>query len=132
MAEVYRNYGGRSMEKGLARHPGVQDYMVEATFEIGVRAEDLLLEHRQEGHASIEIENGRVDHYVILSDERGQKAALSIEYGRDAYDVTWEDKDGEEHTYTVGAMAGLYILHQAAHLRGGRKGKVKLPDVKLK
>lgn len=128
MAEIYRNMGGRSLEKGLAVMPEVQDYLDFATFEIAVRAEELLLQHRQEGHAAIEVENGKVDHYVILSDERGQKAAMSIEYGRSGYTRTMVDKNGNQFQVDVGPMDGLYILHQAAHLRGGHKAKVKFRD----
>jgi len=128
MAEVYKNMGGRKMEKALAVMDGVQDELDARTFEIAVRAEELLLQHRQEGHATIEVEEGRVDHYVILSDERGQKAALSIEYGRAAHTKTVEDDDGNEFEVEVGGMEGLYILHEATRLPKKRKGKVRFRE----
>jgi hypothetical protein len=119
VAEVYRRIGGRVIQKYLALEPGVQEEMAKRAFEIEARAEQLLLEHREEGHAQIEIEHGNVDWYVVLSDERGDKAALSIEYGRQA---GFDPKTGR----SWGEMAGLYILHQAAHLPIVKKGKVRL------
>jgi hypothetical protein len=118
MALVYRSVGGRKVTKVIANNEGVQDELERRTFEIAARAEVLLLEHRREGTAEIDIEHGDVDWYVILCDDRGQKAALSIEYGRAARvdPETGEAKD---------AMDGLYILHKATHLPVKRKGKVR-------
>ncbi len=108
----------------VASHDGVQDYMDEFIFELGVRAEELLLEERMKptytgtGDVEIEIEQGDVDRYLILSDERGQKAALSIEFGRQAY----VDDDGEKK----GAMEGLFILARATGMRKKKGKKVRL------
>lgn len=58
----------------------------------------------------LSLDTGRIDSYVILTDTKnGQKGAMSIEYGRDEYEM--ERADGS--TYTVGAMSGKFILHKA-------------------
>jgi hypothetical protein len=54
----------------------------------------------------------------VLSDEHGQKAALSIEYGRAAH---IDEKTGEEK----GAMDGLYVLHRATNLPPSRHSKIR-------
>lgn len=119
MATVYRSVKGRKLTRVIALNEGVQSELEFKTFEMAVRAEEALIEHRQEGHAAIEIEHGDVDWYLVLSDERGQKAAMSIEYGRQAY---IDPDTGEEK----GAMDGLFILHSATHLPKKSKGKVRL------
>ncbi|QDP44216.1 tail completion or Neck1 protein [Streptomyces phage Celia] len=126
MAKIYRSVGGRKFEQYIAMLPEVQAELDRRTFEIGIRAEELLAQHRLTGDASIEIESGKIDRYVILSDDRGQKAALSIEYGRQAYTVTRKDKFGNEFEVEVGAMDGLYILATASHLPKKRKGRVRI------
>jgi hypothetical protein len=109
MAHIYRTVKGRKIEKFLAEMSGVQDELDNRAFDASVRARAALLQHRQEGHAEIEVDRGRVDRYVTLSDERGLKAAMSIEYGRAGY----IGDDGRVH----GAMAGLFILHDAFNLQ---------------
>lgn len=118
MATIYRAVGGRRITKVLAVEAGVQDELARRAFEMAARAAANLAEHRSKGDAAIDIEHGDVDWYVILSDERGQKAALSIEYGRAAHidPVTGETKD---------AMDGLFILHDATHLPRQHKGRVR-------
>lgn len=118
MAMIYQRVGGRKLVKVLALNEGVQDELERRTFEIAARAEVLLLEHRQEGDAEIDIEHGKVDWYVILADDRGQNATLSIEFGRAAQ---VDPETGEEKA----AMDGLYILHRATHLPVKRKGGVR-------
>jgi hypothetical protein len=110
----------------VARHKDVQDELERVTFEIAVRAEEILVQHRADGHSQIEVEEGRIDKYVVLSDERGQKAALSIEYGRQAYTVKRQDRYGNEFEVEIPAMDGLYVLATASGLPKKRKGKVKL------
>lgn len=110
----------------LSRHKDVQDELERVVFEIAVRAEEILVQHRADGDSSIEVEEGDVDKYIVLSDERGQKAALSIEYGREAYTVTRKDRFGNEFEAEVPAMDGLYVLATASGLPKKRKGKVKL------
>ncbi|MCP3755759.1 DUF5403 family protein [Streptomyces sp. TBY4] len=126
MAKVYKSVGGRQLTKILALNEAVQAELDVRTFEIAVRAEELLVQHRADGHAQIDIDEGKVDRFVVLSDERGQKAALSIEYGRQASVVVRKDKDGNDYFDVVPPMDGLYILATAAHLQKKRKGKVKV------
>lgn len=125
MATIYRSVKGRPIAKFIALMDEVQDELDNRTFEIAVRAEEALLQHRFEGHAAIEVDKGKVDRYVTLSDERGQKAAMSIEYGRSAYTVERTAPDGSKYEVEVGAMEGLFILHNAAHLQKKRTNKVK-------
>lgn len=107
MAEVYKAVRGQKITKFIAREarPAVES----AVLEIGTRAEGLLAEHHHSGDAYIDVGMGRIDGYVILNDERGQLAAMSIEYGR------------QPNEHGRGGMAGLFILHRAAHLQ--RKGR---------
>lgn len=122
MAKVYA-----STNKIAAQHSATQGELENRAFEVGVRAEQILIAHRMDGHSEITVEHGDIDYYVVLSDERGQKAALSIEYGREAgeYDVR-DPETGEMVTREYGAMDGLYVLAEASHLPKKRKGKVKL------
>ncbi|MFJ6183764.1 DUF5403 family protein [Streptomyces sp. NPDC092295] len=122
MAKVYLR-----TNKIVAQHAAVQAELENRAFEVGVRAEQILVEHRQDGHAEIDIEHGDIDYYVVLSDERGQKAALSIEYGREAGEYEVRDPEtGEMITVEYGAMDGLYVLATASHLPKRRKGRVNL------
>lgn len=109
MAYVYKGWDGRPISEQIALLDGVQAVLEAKAFEIGVRAEEILLHHRQEGHAQILLMEGDIDHYVVLDDERGMDAALSIEFGRAGY---IDPETGK----VVGAMEPLYILTQAAHL----------------
>jgi hypothetical protein len=106
MAQVYKRIKGRKIEKVMALQEDVQDALDRESFRMAVKAEHLLLAHRHEGHARIELDEGRIDRYVVLSDERGLKAAMSIEYGRRP------DDEGN------GGMEGLRILHRATGLGG--------------
>lgn len=112
-------------------------------FEIGIRAEELLLAHRAEGIAHIEVEEGGVDKYVVLADsntsnQRENKSqqyansAASIEFGRSAYTTTRKDKYGNEFEVEVGAMDGLFILTQASNLPKRQRPRVKVPSTKAK
>lgn len=122
MAKVYQR-----TPKIVAQHAAVQGELERRTFEVAVRAEQLLIEHRQDGHAEIGIEHGDIDYYVVLSDERGQKAALSIEYGRQAgQDIRVNKKTGELEVVEWSDSEGLFILAEASHLPKKRKGKVDL------
>ncbi|MEU5427618.1 DUF5403 family protein [Streptomyces olivoreticuli] len=125
MAVVYSSVGGRKLTKVLALNEGVQAELDRRTFEIAVRAEEILVQHRADGHAQIEVDTGTVDRFVVLSDERGQKAAMSIEYGRAASVVVREDRHGNKFLAAIPEMDGLYILATASHLPKKRKGKVK-------
>lgn len=110
MAYVYKGLDGKKLEKVIAELPGVQAELDRQLFEAKVKAEAELKAHRHDGHSEIETEKGDIDRYLILSDDRGQKAAMSIEYGRQA-------------TETNAGMEGLFILHKAVRQKpGGLKG----------
>ncbi|PHQ49473.1 hypothetical protein BLA24_25895 [Streptomyces cinnamoneus] len=126
MAKVYQSVNGRKIEKYVAVNEGVQAELTARAFEIAVRAEEILVQHRADGHAEIDVEAGDNNRYVILSDDRGQKAALSIEYGRAESVIVRKDRDGGKYLDVLPAMDGLYILATASNLPKKRKGKVKL------
>jgi hypothetical protein len=141
MAYIYKGLNGKNMAEFIASLDAVQAEVDERAFEIGVRAEELLLHHRVEGIAQIEIAKGDIDAYVVLSDANGTNAktnsnsALSIEFGRQAYDVEVIDGQGKVvDEYTVGAMEGLHILEEASHLpkKQGPKAEPKKRKVKIK
>jgi Family of unknown function (DUF5403) len=58
--------------------------------------------HRDTGAAEIVTTQGAVDAYSVLSDDRGQRAAMSIEFGRRPNPRTGR-----------GGMVGLFVLHRA-------------------
>jgi hypothetical protein len=141
MAYIYKGLNGKNMAEFIASLPEVQAEVDQRAFEIGVRAEELLLAHRVDGIAQIDIAKGDIDAYVVLSDANGTNAksnsnsALSIEFGRQAYDVEVVDSQGKVvNEYTVGAMEGLHILEEASHLprKNGPKAKAKKRKVKIR
>ena len=119
MAVIYRYVDGVKLEKAIALNEGVQWELETRQLEIALRAEALLAEHRVEGHAEITVDDGEIDKYVTLSDDRGDHAALSIEYGRQA-------RIDPETGIAYGEMEGLYILHRASNLPKRRRAKVKI------
>lgn len=124
MAELYAKVRGRELQEFVARIGPVQAELERRAFEVGVRAEERLLEHRLQGHASIDVFTlGNIDHYVALDDTAGDQAALSIEYGRAGY---IDPETGE----TYGAMEGLFILTEASNLRRDRSRR--LPKVRAR
>lgn len=82
MAEVYRYVNGVKFEKFLALEPGVQRSTYGHARAAAELAQGVLDEHAAQGHSYITMEHGDVDWYVVLNDERGQRAAAAIEYGR--------------------------------------------------
>jgi len=105
MAFVYDN---KKTRRQIALTQEAQDGLDRAALRAGIKAEAILKGHRHDGHARIEVEEGSVDRYVTLSDERGLKAALSIEYGRMPHtDLSTEEKRTDK------GMEGLFILHKA-------------------
>ncbi|MFH8414359.1 DUF5403 family protein [Streptomyces collinus] len=141
MAYIYRGLDGKNMAEFIASLPEVQGEVDNRAFEIGVRAEELLLQHRVEGVAQIEIAKGDIDAYVVLADangtnsKSGANSAASIEFGRSAYDVEVVDETGKVvDEYTVGAMEGLHILSRASHLpkKSGQRVKGKKRRIKAK
>ncbi|MEU8835194.1 DUF5403 family protein [Streptomyces sp. NBC_01230] len=140
MAYIYKGLNGKTMGDIIASLPEVQAEVDDRAFEIGVRAEELLIQHKAEGVAQIEIAKGDIDAYVVLADANGTNAksgansAASIEFGRSAYDVEVVDQQGHYVTeYTVGAMQGLHILEEASHLpkKSGPKVKVKRKKIRI-
>ncbi|WP_394615885.1 DUF5403 family protein [Lentzea sp. JNUCC 0626] len=111
MAQVYRRVRGQKIERLIAQHATVQKRMDDLTLEGAARAEARLGEHRHDGHARIDVEQGDIDRYVVLDDERGLMAALSIEYGRKPTPASEENPDGGK------GMEGLWILHDAMGLK---------------
>jgi hypothetical protein len=96
VAEIY----AFATDAYFAHRPGVIDAVYDAAKGGGARAEGLLAAHRAQGHARIEVERGNdPDSFVVLSDERGQRAAAAIEFGRSGG--------------PTGAMQGLFILRRA-------------------
>lgn len=112
MAQVYKRVGGRKIEKVIAVHATVQDRLDTEILQAATRAEAGLARHRKTGQAKIEVDEGRVDRYLVLVDEAGAGAAMSIELGHRS--VT---PGGDE----VGYVEGLHILGDAMGLpRRGR------------
>lgn len=85
--------------------PGVKAAVRTRANRIARTARSNLAEHRAEGQARIEVTRGRTDVAVSLVDV----AALSIEYGREAF----TNRAGRR----VGPMQGLYIMTRAARER---------------
>src|SRR5687768_18606921 len=96
MAEIY----AFATDAYFAHLPGVIDAVYDTAQRGGARAEGLLAQHHAQGHARILVERGNApDSFVVLSDERGQRAAAAIEFGRSGG--------------PTGAMQGLFILRRA-------------------
>lgn len=67
----------------VAHLPGVKAAVRSTADRGGERARGILAGHRHDGHARIEVDrSGFVDALVILNDDRGQSAAMTIEFGR--------------------------------------------------
>lgn len=94
MAEVYAD-----TDEVVAHLSGVIDAVHDTAQAGGRRAEALLRAHRAEGHARITVTRGSVDSFVTLNDERGQRAAAAIEFGRSGG--------------PTGAMQGIFVLRRA-------------------
>jgi hypothetical protein len=75
---------------------------VEDTEDIARKATATLAAHRDSGDARITVGHSGRDSVIYLDDERGQAAALSIEYGHGTADGKW--------------VEGAYVLHRAAGL----------------
>lgn len=115
MAYLYQRVRGMELQEAIAHQVDVQIALDERAFEIAVRAERALIEHRVDGIAHIEVEKHDVDSYVVLVDSNvtndetaKSNSALSIEAGRAGYI--------DEHGVTYGSMKALNILANAAHL----------------
>ncbi|WP_327292446.1 DUF5403 family protein [Streptomyces sp. NBC_01198] len=125
-AYIYEGVSGKKLTKLIATLPEVSAALDEVQFEIFIRATQLLADHLYSGAAEIDVATGDVDRYVVLSDELGQKHALSIEYGRAAGKFETTDKNGVRREVKYGAMDGLFILAEASNLPKKRRAKVRL------
>lgn len=108
MAVVYAYVNGMKITELIARTREAQNGVSAAARRVAAEADVGLAQHHQEGHAAIEIEDADIDRLVVLTDERGLGAAMSMEYGRD-----------EGTTSSWGPMRPLWILHRAADLPTG-------------
>ncbi|WP_329793880.1 DUF5403 family protein [Lentzea sp. DG1S-22] len=118
MAEVYRRVGRHRIEKLIALHRTVQDGLDDIALERAGHAEAGLAAHRHDGHASIDVEQGDIDRFVVLDDERGLMAAMSIEFGRAPVPPTEDDPVGRA------GMEGLGVLRDAMGVkRKPRRGR---------
>jgi hypothetical protein len=108
VAEVYRRVRGQKIQRFIATQPGVQAATRGQARAIAELAQGVLAEHVHFGHSRITMEHGDVDWYVVLNDERGQRAAIAIEYGR---------SEGAPN----GPSKGVWALHLAAGLPLKRK-----------
>jgi hypothetical protein len=96
VAEIY----GFATDEYFAKLPGVVDAVHDTAQRGGARASALLAQHHAQGHARILVERGNIpDSFVVLSDERGQRAAAAIEFGRSGG--------------PTGAMQGIFVLRRA-------------------
>ncbi|MFJ3775227.1 DUF5403 family protein [Streptomyces sp. NPDC090075] len=134
MAYIYKGVNGKKLTEFIALLDGVQAEVDARAFEIAVRAEEALKQHRAEGIAQIDIAKGDIDAYVVLEDANGSNSnsnansAMSIEYGRNGYKVEVVDDTGKVvNTYEVGPMEGLHILEDASHLPRKHGTPVKVP-----
>ncbi|QAX95465.1 hypothetical protein SEA_BARTHOLOMEWSD_15 [Streptomyces phage BartholomewSD] len=141
MAYIYKGLDGKKMSEIIASLDEVQGEIWERTFEIAARAEALLVQHRVEGIAKIDMAKGDIDAYVVLEDtnktnaRKSNNSAASIELGRGGYTVEVVDERGKVvNEYEVAPAEGLHILTEASHLpkrsRGLRAATEKRVKVK--
>ena len=113
---MVRMFDEKFINDKVSKHVTVQSYLDELTFAMLAKAQEGLVEHRRDGDATVERTHARVDWYLVLSDERGQKAALSIEFGHGEY-LRWvTPKNGTPYIVTVPATQPTYILTNATRI----------------
>lgn len=115
MVYLYRKVRGMELQELIAHTVEAQVEVDKRAFEIGVRAEQAMVNHHVDHIAHIEIEKGDVDSYVVLVDSNitnaesvNDNSALSIEMGRAGYI--------DQYGRTWGQMKALNILTGASHL----------------
>lgn len=74
---------GAQLERYLGFRKEAQDGLDKVANTIYGVAEATRLAHWDQGHSEILKESGSMDRFVVLSDERGLRAAGAIEFGRD-------------------------------------------------
>jgi hypothetical protein len=89
-----------SLNRTLAREPGVRQAVRDQAEEIGRKAEARLSGHTHDGDSQITVTHGKTDSFVSLDDSRGQSAAMAIELGHTAPNGTY--------------VPGLYVLASAS------------------
>ena len=109
-------YKKKALNTKVARRRDVHRVVKGEAVTRGRKAKAKLAAHKHAGHSAIEVTEGQVDAYVMLTDERGQWAAAAIEYGRGEYQREVLKKDGKVVRYKVGATEGVGAL--AAAMRG--------------
>ncbi|MFF7800249.1 DUF5403 family protein [Streptomyces olivaceus] len=139
MAYIYKGLNGKNMAEVIASLDEVQGEVWERTFEIAARAEALLVQHRVEGIAKIDMAKGDIDAYVVLEDRNATNArksnnsAASIELGRGGYTVEVVDERGRiVNEYQVSPAEGLHILAEASHLPKRSRGLRAATDRRVK
>lgn len=105
---IYKGLRGTTLAGFVAGLPEVQDALDREAKKRGRKASRILHAKAQTHNADpgqrsfVEVTRGRKDRYVWLSDERGQLAAMSIEFGRNPDPETGE-----------GGSEGLHVLRDA-------------------
>ena len=115
--ELYKTVKGKKREHAYALLEDTQKGVAGFAAAKAVLALSNRMRHVAEGHADIELESGNgtnPDWYVVLSDDRGLGAAMSIEFGRDAI----RDDDGN---IIWNATEPTWILHNTFGLTKKRK-----------
>lgn len=79
---IYPRIGGEKLERVIARTAEAQAGLKKKAEYRAARAVLILSMHRAQGHSFIELKKGDIDYWLILNDTRGQKAAMTIEFGR--------------------------------------------------
>lgn len=75
-----------AMMYAISRIEGLHDELGDYAKSARNKAVQLLAQHRHDGDARIELEEGKVDWALSLNDEAGDLAAAAIEYGRKGAD----------------------------------------------
>lgn len=142
-AVIFNEVAGVKIEQLVAAHVKVQNRLDAEAFKGYIRAKGKLstikarsvVDSYNEGTGAVEgksfiepVAKGAIDRYLILSDERGDGAALAIEVGRDAYiarpgqqrfSVEGRDPEGNV-ARIVPRTEGAYVLHSAFGLSPGQ------------
>lgn len=117
MVEIYRN---RGLERRLARRPEVQAELRSARDQLARVASSILAASHDHGDAYIDTAKGTIDHYVVLNDERGYGAAMTIEYGREGNTVFRSGPNKGKPVPATEPVAPLRTAMAFARARGAR------------
>lgn len=96
-----RVIGDKRMNRVVSRLDETRSAVRQEANTRGSKARADLGSHRRTGRASVSVEHGEVDSFIILEDESTQ-SAMSIEFGH-----SWRGKN----------VSGLYIITGAAGLK---------------